>query len=263
MSSEYFHDYRAEIILDSISTEGHRLTTMEVTFPRIILAEFNTHRQFSRNSASSRALSAKHMIEWVRNDPFIPEFTLEQKGMSGAPYPDELRDEAHDEWLGALDDALRAAEQLVELGVHKQHVNRLLEPFMWQTVLVSATEWDNFFKLRCANDAQPEMQKIAGLMRKAQEASTPAVRVYHAPFVLYPLDLGTLWGLISAARCARLSYLTQRNPKSEQDEIAFAKKLWTSGHFSPFEHVAIAHSGGSGNFSGWLQARLFMEEDSL
>jgi len=144
--------YKAEILADSLSPQGDRLTTMKITFPRFILAEFNTHRMFSRNSASSRAIPFKKMVEMVQENPFIPiAWQKDHKGMQGTEYwSDKLNVEAKEgEWLIARNHAINQATQLSSMGVTKQLCNRLLEPFMWHTVIVSATEWDNFFNLRC------------------------------------------------------------------------------------------------------------------
>ena len=159
--------YKAEILADSLSPTGDRLTTMKVTFPRIVLAEFNTHRMFSRNSASSRAIPFKKMVEMVQEKPFIPiAWQKDHKGMQGNEYfsselPDGFSttraatDILEKRWLWARDFAVMSAKELYKAGseddrkVSKQLCNRLLEPFMWHTVIVSATHWDNFFKLRC------------------------------------------------------------------------------------------------------------------
>jgi hypothetical protein len=57
--------HSTKILADSISPDGVRLTTLEVVMPRIVLAEFNTHRMLSRNSASSRAIPIEKMIRMV------------------------------------------------------------------------------------------------------------------------------------------------------------------------------------------------------
>ena len=147
----------AKVIADSISVRGERITTFLLTFPRIILAEFNTHRAFSRNSASSRAIPFKKMVESVENNPFIPiAWQKDHKGMPGTEYLDKVphggssdEDFAYDMWLEARDAAVENAKQLNNLGVTKQLCNRLLEPFMWHTVICTATDYENFFKLRC------------------------------------------------------------------------------------------------------------------
>lgn len=152
--------YKAEILADSLSPQGARITTMKITFPRIVLAEFNTHRMFSRNSASSRAIPFKKMVKMIRENPFIPiAWQEDHKGMQGNKYitdPLDL-DACIEEWMVALYDMIERATFLNEshedgsASVTKQLCNRLLEPFMWHTVIVTATEWENFFRLRCPN----------------------------------------------------------------------------------------------------------------
>lgn len=156
---------KAEIIADSINYTGKRLTTFKLTFPRIILAEFNTHRMFSRNSASSRAIPFEKMVEAVQNNPFIPiAWQKSHKGMQGSEYfTDETfkqrdiqvkyTDEFLKDWLMARDLAVNQAEHLNYSGLTKQICNRLLEPFMWHTVIMTSEEegLQNFFDLRCPN----------------------------------------------------------------------------------------------------------------
>lgn len=148
--------YKCEILADSKNPQGDRITTMKITFPRFILAEFNTHRMFSRNSASSRAIPFKKMVKMVEENPFIPiAWQKDHKGMQGTEYIDQ-QDEIEDcisVWLKARDNAVKQANLLGNTEgftkVTKQLCNRLLEPFMWHTVIVTATEWENFFNLRC------------------------------------------------------------------------------------------------------------------
>lgn len=122
--------FAAKVVQDSVSPNGVRLTTMEARFPRIILAELNTHRMFSRNSASSRAIPVTRMMEQVRTDPFIPvHFGKNQPGMqANAELEGDARKCAEEAWLAASVDALRYAQVLLDLGLHKQITNRLLEP---------------------------------------------------------------------------------------------------------------------------------------
>jgi len=164
----------AKTIAASKNEFGDRITTMVVTFPRIILAELNTHRMLSKNSASSRAIPFKKIIKAVKENPFIPiAWQKDHKGMQGTEYFDEtcsliLRNK----WLRARDRAIESALDLASgiftpetefewneegelitlqdnVGVTKQICNRLLEPFMWHTVILTATAWENFFALRC------------------------------------------------------------------------------------------------------------------
>lgn len=150
--------YKAEILADSLSPQGVRITTMKITFPRIVLAEFNTHRMFSRNSASSRAIPFNKMVKMLKETPFIPiAWQVDHKGMQGTEY---ITDEAQIEvcksiWVDSLYESIESAKWLNEkhedgsLPVTKQLCNRLLEPYMWHTVIVTATDWYNFFELRC------------------------------------------------------------------------------------------------------------------
>ena len=144
---------KAKIIADSVNSFGDRLTSLILTYPRIIHSELMTHRMFSRNSASSRAIPFEKMVKMVEEDPFIPiAWQKDHKGMQGseyAQYPDT--EDFKVIWLEARDNAIKSA-QLAQIGkvkLTKQICNRLLEPFMWHTVLVTATEFDNFFELRC------------------------------------------------------------------------------------------------------------------
>ena len=139
------------------------------------------------------------------------------------------------------------ARRLLELGVHKQITNRLLEPFMWHTVICTATEWENFFNLRCHPMAQPEIRRIAEMMRQAYNESFPTPTVYgqwHLPLIDWDdhVDQNIAeddlpW--VSAGRCARVSYLTHDGKRDPQADIDLAKRLQVSGHMSPFEHVAM------------------------
>lgn len=158
--------YSAHVVLDSIH-DGVRLTTLQVTFPRFLLAEFNTHRRFSRNSASSRAIPVSRRIEQVEMSPFVPEsFGKNQAGMQARVELDEdLSARARESWTRLSRACVAEAKVMAELGVHKQHANRAIELFSWHTVIVTSTEWANFMAVRDHGDAQPEMQIIAAMMR--------------------------------------------------------------------------------------------------
>lgn len=261
--------YECKIIEDSVAPHGGRLTTFIITFPRIVLAEFNTHRMLSRNSASSRAIPVAKRIAAVELDPFIPDqFGMNRPGMQAGPNIDERQaKEAEQVWLRAASAALQQASALAELGVHKQLANRLLEPFSWHTVIVTATEWDNFFALRCHPDAQPEIRRIAEMMAEAYVAGKPRklyVGEWHLPLVTEEeREAGSSsWGdvlpMLSAGRCARVSYLTHEGKRDVDADFALAERLLSSGHMSPFEHQAEVAADGtekSGNFVGFKQRR--------
>lgn len=142
---------QAQVVADSLNPQGDRITSMLVTMPRIILAEFNTHRMFSHNTSSSRAIPFNKMVQSIKENPFIPiAWQKEHKGMQGTEYLDNQNSfECTQRWLIARDNAIKEADYLSGYSATKQLCNRLLEPFMWTTVLVTSTEWENFFNLRC------------------------------------------------------------------------------------------------------------------
>lgn len=253
--------YNAEIILDSMNEAGNRLTTFEVTYPRFVHAEFMTHRMFSRNAASSRAIPNEKLRDRIAFDPVLPVYWGQnQSGMQASQEIDDC-DEANEIWLHARDVMLRSSETLAKLGVHKQICNRLLEPWMWITVIVTATDYENFFHLRCHPDAQPEIQKIAYMMRDLYYANSPRLLqagMWHTPYIQPDEALSQSETLqVSVARCARVSYLTHDGKREIGADLKLFDRLQTSGHWSPFEHVAksLSTPERSGNFTGWFQYR--------
>ena len=242
--------YAARVVADSC--HGHpkaaRLTTIEVTFPRIVLAEFNTHRMFSRNSASSRAIPIAKRIAMVESDPYVPrEFGSNQKGMqSGAALVGAAAETSERAWRNAARDAVDHARTLEAAGVHKEYANRLLEPFCWHTVIVTATEWQNFWNLRCHPNASPPIRRAAEMMWDVFDRSTPSLVSaggQHLPYVgageiAALADRGFDPAKVSIGRCARVSYLTHDGVRDFQADLALYDRLLTAGHMSPFEHVA-------------------------
>lgn len=254
--------YQCKILADSVSYAGARLTTFECTYPRFVHSELLTHRMLSRNSASSRAIPIQSMIQRMIDDPVEPIYWgSNKKGMVSGSEIDDVST-ARTAWLGARDNAVNSARALADMGIHKQLANRILEPWMWITTIISATEWDNFFNLRCHPDAQPEIQKIAYMMRDLYEANTPALAMYHLPLLQEDdISLDGKWDhlkRICAGRCARVSYLTHDGRRDIQADIDLCNSLVANGHWSPLEHVATASLFGKqmmGNFRGWMQFR--------
>jgi hypothetical protein len=269
----------AKVLADSIAPCGKRLTTFECVFHRYILAEVNTHRMFSRGSASSRAIPVAKRIQSVLDDPAMPlAFGKNQKGMQSTENLEEREAaEARHLWLLARDYAVTYAKFLSDLGVHKQFANRIIEPYCWHTAVISFTEDEHFWSQRRHKDAAPEFQALAEAMWAAREASTP-VRLdagqWHLPYVdvehgehrdildwWEKIEKRTPfpWAAISAARCARVSYLTQDGRKSFDDDYALYLRLVGGDpkHSSPLEHPAQAEDTlrRSGNFIGWRQLR--------
>lgn len=182
-------------------------------------------------------------------------------------------------WLDARNEALRYADVLHTAGVHKSLVNRVVEPWMWITVVMTATEWRNFFRLRCHPDAEIHFQKIAGMIRDVIEASTPAslsAGQWHRPFVDNMPDTEFVYAwvddtyapehrdyalnCISTARNARVSYMTHEGEHDPAKDLNLFDKLSNGsgfGHWSPMEHVGEAQAEPirSGPFIGWKQFR--------
>lgn len=275
--------------------------TLQLTYPRFIHAEAKTHRvitgtdeelvvltqdeafmddqMLSRNASSSRAIPVAKMIEQVRNNPALPVYWGKNRaGMQAKEEVDDIAD-AMFAWKESAKIAAARAERLAEIGLHKQIVNRVLEPFQLIHVVVTATEWSNFFALRDHEDAQPEIQVLARKMREAMAASTPRLIDkhwtindtfgWHLPYIsdeeraLYRLDVLLK---CSTARCARTSYMNHdgTSPVVSKDIQLHADLVGSDPlHASPTEHQAhpVHHMGTSffKNFQGWQQYRHYVE----
>lgn len=265
-----------QVIADSIADGRHRITSVQVKYPRFILPQLNTHRVFSRSTASSRAVPTAKLIEMVRNEPVVPvHWGQNQAGMVAETEMDDLSIKAAKLlWLGAAKEAADRAEAMADMGVHKQVVNRILEPFMWAETIITATEWDNFFKLRIADDAQPEIQALAKAIKKAMDESVPVKRMFHLPYLRKDELDNTRWtyaqkAKISAARCARVSYLNHNKQTPSIDEdFALADRLIEAGHMSPFDHQAMFNNGEkyeneNRNFVDWKPYRAILEDKEV
>lgn len=302
----------AKIVADSIAN-GIRLTTMELVYPRFIHAESKTHRiislddenyeivlkqsvdfmkdsMLSRSASSSRAIPVRKMLEQVKENPAMPiHWGLNQPGMQAdTEYSDRSVPESL--WKSAAKDAVFWTKRFNDINIHKQVSNRLLDTFQHIKVIVTATEWDNFFKLRLDASAQPEMRALAKAMKVAMDWSIPTelgIGKWHLPYVDlntdsieldHKYDVPIKEGLIklSVARCARVSYLN--HDKSSPDikkDIELADKLVDARHMGPLEHqltpmefprdnfdfeMGVTHIDRnwwkwSGNSRGWLQYR--------
>lgn len=262
----------ARVLLDSINPAGDRLTTMEVTFPRFVLAEFNTHRVMSRNSASSRAIPIQKIIDAVLESPVIPVWWgKNQPGMQAeVELVGEELEQAKAAWLRARDRAVESARDMLACHVHKQLTNRILEPWLYTTVICTASKYNNFFFLRRDKHAQPEIRVAADAMFAAREASVPQQLAYgqwHIPGLTaeerVELDLATQLK-VSTARMARVSYLTHDGIRPIADDVEMHdNRLAKNGHWSPFEHSAKAIAGGgNSNFhrTWWQYRKNFQNE---
>lgn len=311
----------AKVICDSISRQGIRLTTMALRYPKFIHGEFMTHRVFSRNASSSRAIPVEKSIAEARSDELraSPIFWgKNQKGMQAVEELSAVLDDldldfkpkdyyvadfpfvasspmsrAKNEWKRAAEQACWAAEAMAKAGAHKQITNRILEPFLHINVLVTATEYDNFFGLRLHSGAQPEMRALAHAMWEARKASTPTLLKpgeWHLPFMEdrrgpWTEGVDDVMGravCISVARCARVSYLSFETgkPSTVEEDLALYDRLmagkplhaspaehqatpdeWLPGQFTGIEHWQNRHQHA--NFKGWRQYRKMLSDEAI
>lgn len=265
--------YSVKSVKDSLAPSGRRLTTFELRYQRFIHSELMTHRLFSRNAASSRAIPVDKMLQRIEDNPAAPIWWgANEPGMKAKA---ELEGEAlitvKNEWYEAMMDAVRHARKMLAAGAHKQIVNRILEPFSLITTIVTATNYENFFTLRYHADAQPEFGYLAKLMADVYYSAKPKKvwsGFWHLPYIQddewdTPIEI---LKKVSVARCARVSYLTHDGKRTIEKDLELYESLKNGsgfGHWSPFEHVAMALSDDvpSGNFRGWEQYRkTFMNE---
>ena len=266
----------AKVIAHSRSPGSPDLITIQARYPRFIHAEVMTHRVFSRNASSSRAIPIQRMIQDVIDDPAMPvAWGSNKPGMQAGEELDYFAKQACvAQWLAARDFAVERARVIAAEGAHKQIANRLLEPFGHISVVITATEWENFFDLRCHPDADPTMRALAEAMRDAIAASEAVEREWHLPYlrgdeILLQREYGMeRLALISAARCARVSYLNHDGSSPDiAKDLALAQRLLESKHMSPFEHQAQAWSQGyydealCGNLRDWYQHRKLIERN--
>lgn len=309
---------KAEIIADSLNPQGARLTTFILEYPRFVHAELMTHRMFSKNAASSRAIPIEKMIQQVIDNPAMPvwwgknqsgmqakeeldntqkEFQILLKGENGPFLTDRLTslEYAKTYWLKARDEAIQNVKALMCIGLHKQIANRLLEPWFNIRIILSGTEFENFFALRAHPDAQPEIQALAYKMLEEYNKSEPKrlkEGEWHIPFGdklednkiaaarinLYPQSGPTYIGptpqeweetkiKIAVARCARISYFNFEGKDDYEADIKLCDRLFGSvpRHLSPTEHVAQALDDDKfiANFRGFKQYRYFFDDQNL
>lgn len=325
-SDPMLEGYAVKVIADT-APDGlpeSRLTTIIARFPRIVLAEINTHRVFSRNSASSRARSIKTTLRDVMEAPYIPLFTKNRRGMSGEFVNTAERERSIAVWLRSRDSAVAGVLRLLlgdmidpqlsdtdivdeweawvdayqsevyladspddrALSIHKQNVNRLLEPYMWHEAVITSSFWENFIELRADEEAMGEVAAIGFLVKEAIRASQPRQEVFHLPFIAQSVrdslnenDVDKVVELMFQAsfESAQISYADK---SSLQESTASAQKglrLLKARHMSPFEHAAVSVDGlgrfggsvsgltnPSRNFSNsWIQFRALTETPEI
>lgn len=286
--------FSAKVLADSVNVCGNRLMTFELTYPRCIHSEIMTHRLFSRNAASSRAIPVNKTLEAIRERPFVPfHWGKNQSGMQAYEVlSEEEQKHARRRWIELSEVAAHEASQMCAAGLHKQIANRVLEPWMFITVILSTTSFRHFELLRDHPMAEPHFQYLAKLMVKARSESIPEllqVGQWHLPLVYEEDKHLSLEDQkkVSVARCARVSYVRQNEIKDYADDFALHDRLVGSDpkHSSPAEHQAAPHvteeyrhrsefppgkvlTGNyaplhSGNFLGWKQYRKEIEGEFI
>lgn len=276
----------AKVIEDSIAlSNGKRLTTLELRYPRFIHAEVLTHRDKSRNASSSRAIPVAKMIANTLADPaFFVHIGANQAGMQAhAEVCDEIKQQFHLEWLQLMEHVakyvLRWSAPVEEggYGIHKQVANRALEPWQHISVVMSGTEWDNMNELRDHQDAQPEFRVLQQAIKTAMANSNPRVLGvdpsltdgWHLPYITAAervslLHRPVMAAKLSTARCARVSYLTHDGlaPDEAKDLALFERLVGAVPlHASPTEHPAYAlpEATRDKNYVGFRQLRADIE----
>ncbi len=305
--------FACDILADSTGPYSPRLTSFQITFPRVILAEVNTHRSLSKSSASSRAIPFARLLKNVLDDPYIPErWSKAGPGMSEAGWLGgddaltanlrwlEARDLAIIKAVGMLCPADRAglyekihavagwrdiiaATEPPTFSVHKQDINRLLEPWCWVTQVITGTEvgWSNFFALRTHKDAHPAFRKLARGMYRLYRDGHPEFLEFgqwHAPF-LSPAERGEQWSppgtscsyvpyflKLSAARCAWVSYSNHNKEATPDAVLGTWERLVGSvpRHASPLEHQGTPFfEPPTCNLKNWWQLRKTLADETV
>lgn len=273
--------FRAQVVAHSVNPQGKELVTFRVEMPKYLQQELNTHKILNKSAASSRATPVSATLAKLRGaaatakspaieaDPFIPlRFEQNAPGMqSSIPCDADTERAAREQYLSAMTDACRHADELQSLGIHKQFINRVVEPYCWTRCVITGTEWANFFALRTHEDAEPHFRHLARIMYVAYSLSKPALvkwGEWHLPFVseaekaralaeeagFYLADEETVVSpgeylcRLSAARCARVSYamLERLQRPTVDDDLDLYKRLVhrTPKHMGPTEHQAMA-----------------------
>ena len=259
----------AEILADSVNFDGDRLTTFRLKYPMAIHAHVNTHRVFSRNAPSRRAMKPER---FAADCDWVPDFygpAAEGSKMHAGPLDDFSKSTARNKWDRARAQALHHAGLMESDGIHRFFSNVLTSPFAYTDVVLSSTRWAGFFEQRISDAAEPHLRQLAVMVRDAIESSVP-YRLdwcdWHLPMVTRAeLDA---WGIaaaryISAGRCARVSYGADMI-RASFDDYKLGTRLQDAGHWSPFEHQAVPHCGYTvNNFHGWKQFRQLVEPRRL
>lgn len=256
---------KAKVILQS-AWGAQKVTTFELEYPRFIHAELMTHRVFSRNAASSRAIPITEMIRLAEEHTAIPIWTKNQAGMQGKVAEDiDTIQHATEIWEDAMIHTIKKVQELDAIGIHKQNANRLLEPFQHIKTIVTTTDLSNWNNLRMHPDAQPEIQALATAMFLAEiqcDTQELSAGEWHLPYTTEADGTPATRKMISASCCAQVSY------RKNDDSFEKAEKIYDMLisaevlHASPFEHQCTGLIPGQeqrGNLIGFKQLRQEIE----
>lgn len=252
----------AKVIKDSVNPWGKRITTFELEYPRLVHSEVMTHRVFSRNAASSRAIPIAKVIEQVKTNPAMPfKWGKNQAGMQAKEEltPDQQK-AAEALWIASRNEAAWYATAMMELGLHKQVVNRILEPYQHIKVVMTTTEYANWKWLRLHEHADPTIYELARVIDEAREQSEPdklEKGMWHLPYVHTEILNSIQYYFddqyneitldqalkISASSCAQVSY-RKLDTSLDKAEDVYARLIESEPvHASPVEHQAMVYTG--------------------
>ena len=271
----------AQLIQKSVNPDGKMIATVEVKAPLVIWAEVLTHCMLSRNAQSNRACGVLKQLERIAQDMFFPIWTKcteDFKGMQGeeGSFSQEEIAELNEKHLEIFEYMKEQVLWFKSKHVHKQNANRYLHPFQYITAIITATEWDNFFELRCHSAAQPEIRELAELMR-TEVLKSCSVKLnwgeWHLPYVDYdllhrahvsPYEAGNIptdmAKVASVASVARVSFNNHDGTeRTYSKDEGLHKRLVKEKHASPFEHQAQAMRGRFYKLDGFCSYRYELE----
>lgn len=260
------HKISAKVILDALPKKGARLTTIEVVMPKFLIAQLNTHRALVKNSASSRAMPVTFVITSIVENYVTPmDFGMpaNSRGMVAKSSLTGWRKHASRLlWNTGMYVNIAIAYLQSKVGLHKAWANRPLEAYMYTKVLITATDWENFFKLRVHKDAQDAMEITALAIKTALHNHIPTIvedNQYYLPYVgiLYnptPEEIN-----LSVSCCAQITYNRELDTSPDKAASVVAKLLGDTPHWSPFEHLAVLNHNPKGSYRSWQSYRHIIE----
>lgn len=277
-----FTDSEVKVSLIAMTRNAYSnkvITTLLCEYPRYIHSEIMTHRQLSRNSGSSRATPFNIYCERIIKDPaFFAELGINRSGMNADSVLNKENAEAFKhEYMQLMHHTVDTAMSWsAKYNLHKQIINRVLEPYVRTSTVITATEWDNFLYTRAiAKGVEPVMHLLANCIKQAVDYANENAKdgVAHLPFVTdnefntCSLKDCVKHAVSRSARCTILSNVTKKLSTIEEDEKLYN---WLSSadpmHASPFEHIAFATKSYEPYYNlrgGWMSQRFVLDTQRL